>query len=156
MPGSSPLARGTQSDPPAPGGFFGLIPARAGNTCPCTSSFVTDWAHPRSRGEHPSIHSGHCRNLGSSPLARGTRKTKPLLEWQGGLIPARAGNTMNLSVVFNPSGAHPRSRGEHLASCDSFRPSSGSSPLARGTQRLPPVPSSVNGLIPARAGNTEY
>ena len=52
-----------------------------------------------------------------------------------GLIPARAGNTSMRFSFFGVTGAHPRSRGEHID--------------------LPPRPVHGAGLIPARAGNTD-
>ena len=50
---------------------------------------------------------------GSSPLARGTHG---VVEWWNtsfGLIPARAGNTLENRPTPTRVGAHPRSRGEH-------------------------------------------
>ena len=52
--------------------------------------------------------------------------------------------------------AHPRSRGEHFMPLLPVRCWLGSSPLARGTQRSTGERQRVVGLIPARAGNTEY
>ena len=51
---------------------------------------------------------------GSSPLARGTRVRRTREFGVCGLIPARAGNTPSSLMVWVVSGAHPRSRGEHL------------------------------------------
>ena len=132
--GSSPLARGTRSQPVPDGITHGLIPARAGNT-------------GTGRGS-----SGGCG--GSSPLARGTLAGKGFGVSRPGLIPARAGNTAWFLRITKSGGAHPRSRGEHA--CKNLRTPSrlGSSPLARGT--LVPGNHLVDGvgLIPARAGNT--
>ena len=72
----------------------GLIPARAGNTAGDQDEGDNAPAHPRSRGEHASTRSEVNSSWGSSPLARGT------LRWlldnvvRPGLIPARAGNTL--------------------------------------------------------------
>ena len=113
-PGSSPLARGTPSlfFPARP--FFGLIPARAGNTCSSWRVSPPTWAHPRSRGEHSRVISGKLLNPGSSPLARGTPANKRLEVASHGLIPARAGNTADSPPSHPAPWAHPRSRGEHL------------------------------------------
>ena len=152
--GSSPLARGT---PPYAGQVEsrnGLIPARAGNT-PAISSWVSlIWAHPRSRGEH--LFSSGCTRilLGSSPLARGTRYAAGRGGARGGLIPARAGNTVTVTVTWSRSRAHPRSRGEHFEGRAGSCGTVGSSPLARGTQSLAEQGGVHDGLIPARAGNT--
>ena len=52
--------------------------------------------------------------------------------------------------------AHPRSRGEHLEISKTPQLVQGSSPLARGTHNGSPVSLNLNGLIPARAGNTTH
>ena len=70
-------------------------------------------AHPRSRGEHLSVRFGDGLSLGSSPLARGTRKAALDKATLAGLIPARAGNTNNTEIYEFKDRAHPRSRGEH-------------------------------------------
>ena len=111
-----------------------LIPARAGNTRRrACRNFLTP-AHPRSRGEHSTSVAIGAQFLGSSPLARGTLS----INKAGGavlrLIPARAGNTKRRPLAGNRKPAHPRSRGEHLPPSSSTTESSGSSPLARGTQ----------------------
>ena len=53
-----------------------------------------------------------------------------------GLIPARAGNTVDLWASCLSGGAHPRSRGEHSPVVTSTVSGVGSSPLARGTHLL--------------------
>ncbi len=53
-------------------------------------------------------------------------------------------------------GAHPRSRGEHRPARHYRRRAPGSSPLARGTHTRAAARRSPLGLIPARAGNTQY
>ena len=91
--GSSPLARGTPSLDLTDDMGKGLIPARAGNTTRQPYRNCRPGAHPRSRGEHPGAGRPETRMLGSSPLARGTRRRRLHLIPCGGLIPARAGNT---------------------------------------------------------------
>ena len=152
--GSSPLARGTLSYIAPPAGLGGLIPARAGNTFVLATAAHLEWAHPRSRGEHSRLSSRRVRPLGSSPLARGTRSALWRISIVNGLIPARAGNTVNKPLTGEQWRAHPRSRGEHgraLWACDRPR---GSSPLARGTLHVWRGNWRGLGLIPARAGNT--
>ena len=72
--GSSPLARGTRGRSIAAPPSSRLIPARAGNTTPGTASLSSYRAHPRSRGEHERVFLRSAVRLGSSPLARGTRR----------------------------------------------------------------------------------
>ena len=153
-PGSSPLARGTQSLDRALNNIRGLIPARAGNTMTDARRSHLMQAHPRSRGEHASV--GHTGGVitGSSPLARGTPAEKRGEDYSPGLIPARAGNTAVRCCRAHAPKAHPRSRGEHAFDFSSVSTSAGSSPLARGTRGHAHQPVADQGLIPARAGNT--
>ena len=72
----------------------GLIPARAGNTSRRPHRRTGEGAHPRSRGEHREVGAVRLDELGSSPLARGTRAAFALSVQSSGLIPARAGNTL--------------------------------------------------------------
>ena len=94
--------------------------------------------------------------MGSSPLARGTRAGRLDLVGQGGLIPARAGNTLRRAVSCTLHRAHPRSRGEHERWDLKNLAVQGSSPLARGTPGRRDFRGVQRGLIPARAGNTGY
>ena len=91
----------------------GLIPARAGNTKPGRLRRASCRAHPRSRGEHLGIDNTEFFVEGSSPLARGTLGFLSNGCGCGGLIPARAGNTVYRMEHVSENGAHPRSRGEH-------------------------------------------
>ena len=152
--GSSPLARGTLHARVHHVYAGGLIPARAGNTLNTASTAPTDWAHPRSRGEHPSVIGVVMMPAGSSPLARGTHTGGSENTGQIGLIPARAGNTSTTKKAILTCWAHPRSRGEHVFVIDIIVIVMGSSPLARGTLRNGVSVLTACGLIPARAGNT--
>ena len=152
--GSSPLARGTRSRTLTRCSRSGLIPARAGNTRPSTRAFCGCWAHPRSRGEHGRYNPACRRTLGSSPLARGTQGEGLVLGGGDGLIPARAGNTLQPTLVMRIHRAHPRSRGEHTRQSRRQTFATGSSPLARGTLFISLSNRLFSGLIPARAGNT--
>ena len=131
--GSSPLARGTLRRTSFPKKFFGLIPARAGNTPGAPNGWRTRRAHPRSRGEHSPGISGIMPHPGSSPLARGTHHQRCHTRIDAGLIPARAGNTMLQGRCRAAGRAHPRSRGEHPNTLWTNLALTGSSPLARGT-----------------------
>ena len=111
-------------------------------------------AHPRSRGEHSQATAKAGLGKGSSPLARGTLAGVCRRDHVEGLIPARAGNTASLTGANIGSGAHPRSRGEHLLRLAIRSLNMGSSPLARGTHNALLTKTAELGLIPARAGNT--
>ena len=152
--GSSPLARGT----PArgwPGAFVTrFIPARAGNTCNLPPAVLLMAVHPRSRGEHDLAVRRRRVNAGSSPLARGTRDADPARLDADRFIPARAGNTIIVTLRSTVAPVHPRSRGEHPVLPIWAASASGSSPLARGTLTGSPTRKLVLRFIPARAGNT--
>ena len=154
LAGSSPLARGTPEGVPHLVDCLRFIPARAGNTPPPLRPSPHRPVHPRSRGEHVAPHLFLAEPIGSSPLARGTRNA----EGAGGpgtrFIPARAGNTRKRKRLPKVTAVHPRSRGEHTASTLASGPSSGSSPLARGTRLREAKHYASIRFIPARAGNT--
>ena len=154
MPGSSPLARGTLSLCRRNCRRTRLIPARAGNTARHAAVLITAPAHPRSRGEHPSLKASLPPCCGSSPLARGTPSLSRNTATFTRLIPARAGNTFLARSCSAIPSAHPRSRGEHSSRVFKAARIVGSSPLARGTLYFCFSPIFFRRLIPARAGNT--
>ena len=172
--GSSPLARGTHDAFVRMLEADRFIPARAGNTAARNPPNGLRPVHPRSRGEHPegapcarhaAVHprsrGEHPRRvvlkpirIGSSPLARGTRRAELPGRCPDRFIPARAGNTTSSSSAGRTFAVHPRSRGEHPTRVDSTASSSGSSPLARGTRGVHLHDLGAPRFIPARAGNT--
>ena len=93
-------------------------------------------------------------SIGSSPLARGTRRRTHRGAGRGRFIPARAGNTSPSRSAAPSATVHPRSRGEHTWSRSRSGPNGGSSPLARGTHLRGPEDAADDRFIPARAGNT--
>ena len=70
-----------------------LTPARAGNTDAVAGSSSKPPAHPRTGGEHFCASSAVNARPGSPPHGRGTRQRAVGGGCQGGLTPARAGNT---------------------------------------------------------------
>ena len=152
--GSSPLARGTRDQLTAEAVVGRFIPARAGNTSTSPWATRTIPVHPRSRGEHGFFERLEVNQVGSSPLARGTRPGRGRLVAPIRFIPARAGNTRYRLARSLPPTVHPRSRGEHTVPAGTFVATDGSSPLARGTLPAAPVLPYPPRFIPARAGNT--
>ena len=133
--GSSPRVRGKLEDdvgrPPA----VRLIPARAGKTSPALIHPSAVAAHPRACGENSTSRGRIVPSQGSSPRVRGKREQFLAEGGFGGLIPARAGKTVQEGVgVESAPGSSPRVRGKHHALRN------------RGT---------TNRLIPARAGKTK-
>ena len=91
---------------------------------------------------------------GSSPQARGTQPISAMSLSTQRLIPAGAGNTTSSSASTQARSAHPRRRGEHMRIVPPWTATTGSSPQARGTQRLGILRHPQRRLIPAGAGNT--
>ncbi len=113
----------------------GSSPARAGNTRSASWCGTRSAAHPRTRGKHVTLISVDGGGTGSSPHARETHCGDDLGSTFYRLIPARAGNTLARSRLY-----------EAIV---------GSSPHARETYRAPRPLELVRRLIPARAGNTD-
>ena len=103
--GSSPLARGLLEVVVTAPDLARIIPARAGFTATGSANSRTPGDHPRSRGvyEFPSILTAW--NAGSSPLARGLQHGLRLARVLLGIIPARAGFT--LEDPWNPNDESP-------------------------------------------------
>ena len=109
--GSSPLARGLRALAVAVSAVLGIIPARAGFTGYLHHPRYTGRDHPRSRGVYSAPFIIVPRSWGSSPLARGLRRTRAALTCAWGIIPARAGFTCSTATHCRQSRDHPRSRG---------------------------------------------
>ena len=134
----------------------GIIPARAGFTVGRLDGRWPPGDHPRSRGVYVGPTLSWRRRRGSSPLARGL----PVAVHGGAgpvrIIPARAGFTRPCASPPRPRSDHPRSRGVYLMFHPGYKTSQGSSPLARGLRSRGRARSVRRGIIPARAGFTEY
>jgi len=109
--GSSPLARGLLSPPPACEPRHRIIPARAGFTSRVVWRLRSRRDHPRSRGVYKTHDSPHTNCPGSSPLARGLLFGTFVPCFPRRIIPARAGFTSAAHAASAASRDHPRSRG---------------------------------------------
>ena len=114
--GLSPLARGTLCRCQHCWRVIRFIPAGAGNTNMGSAVNEIKTVYPRWRGEHPFIFVSSWRDLGLSPLARGTRTKYPSLNPRRRFIPAGAGNTIETFHAIKQAAVYPRWRGEHVAS----------------------------------------
>ena len=152
--GSSPLARGTHLQLSLGNLQIRFIPAGAGNTRYAGRLLVNLPVHPRWRGEHTYSCGRSSFIRGSSPLARGTPIAAGRQLAPSRFIPAGAGNTSANSSSPDSTTVHPRWRGEHISSGAPEKVADGSSPLARGTQRVPGWLVADGRFIPAGAGNT--
>ena len=112
--------------------------------------------HPRSRGVYDLGVGTKGIGSGSSPLARGLLSTHAPPRPEPGIIPARAGFTIQIVSQDGLTRDHPRSRGVYQATLRCDVAYGGSSPLARGL-RVPIHPDRLERrIIPARAGFTAW
>ena len=152
--GSSPLARGLQTQPGRPHPRARIIPARAGFTPLSAVSAPSATDHPRSRGVYSAYASSVHSSSGSSPLARGLLTTRLTHCVRVRIIPARAGFTYIGRYVGLKGADHPRSRGVYVRVIVEQPRRRGSSPLARGLRVAQGIVSITARIIPARAGFT--
>ena len=152
--GSSPRVRGTPAAQAAAGKLPGIIPACAGNTCPCRSRRCRSRMIPACAGNTCPPAVRWRRPWDDPPRVRGTRAARHRRRDNGGIIPACAGNTCSsIGAAITPRD-HPRVCGEHHPL---IRPSvtcPGSSPRVRGTPEMFAKSEDNQGIIPACAGNT--
>ena len=130
--GSSPLTRGKHLVTAPEESWKRLIPAHAGKTPPAKRAGAASRAHPRSRGENLFSPFSLATRAGSSPLTRGKRNQQGCPRARRRLIPAHAGKTGGFVLLSLHARAHPRSRGENVATGGDVGVGYGSSPLTRG------------------------
>ena len=114
LQGSSPLARGLQQACRVPQVRSGIIPARAGFTILSICSPPSAPDHPRSRGVYDRYGQFRYHYRGSSPLARGLRRSSWAVGRRPRIIPARAGFTSASRTCGSRTWDHPRSRGVYI------------------------------------------
>ena len=112
-PGLSPLARGTHPHFRRYESVFRFIPAGAGNTPRAHIFKFSESVYPRWRGEHFRDIRYREREIGLSPLARGTPTHVLRHTFASRFIPAGAGNTQPSFAPGASSAVYPRWRGEH-------------------------------------------
>ena len=132
LAGSSPPVRGALVYHHEEELASGLIPARAGSTCPSVTVFRVVRAHPRPCGEHVGKKIPKDSSQGSSPPVRGALMPPQNSILALGLIPARAGSTEELRNEGLSGWAHPRPCGEHFLAFAQLVGRVGSSPPVRG------------------------
>ena len=131
-----------------------FIPAGAGNSPSASSPALDISVYPRWRGELWFTHATSERVDGLSPLARGTQGRRYPRSATPRFIPAGAGNSRIVSLLRRPNSVYPRWRGELSMRSITVRPTSGLSPLARGTQLPDGHSLTISRFIPAGAGNS--
>ena len=134
---------------------IGIIPAYAGNTCWLSTLSYGRRDHPRVCGEHSICQDPKGELTGSSPRMRGTPLRASTQPAPHGIIPAYAGNTLEMSILILSKWDHPRVCGEHGWISPVGKYVSGSSPRMRGTRIVFDWTVYDPGIIPAYAGNTQ-
>ena len=151
--GSSLHARGTPLDGQPRFALTRFIPACAGNAVSQGIETLSDAVHPRMRGERienlPDINI----RSGSSPHTRETHVASNSTRAGRRFSPAYAGNARRPADAIADHPVHPRMRGERPLARPCAINARGSSPHARGTQRLRESRADLFRFIPACAGN---
>ena len=151
--GSSPHARGTLLYLGNSLAEYRGIPACTGNASPTAGTSWTSSVHPRIRGERGYWRISAEKSGGSSPHMRGTPRHAPVHGLHLRFIPACAGDVPHSYPIPAPAAVHPRMRGERCLLTEQFTQTNGSSPHARGTQRVCRGHHVPGRFIPACAGN---
>ena len=151
--GSSPHARGTLLYLGNSLAEYRGIPACTGNASPTAGTSWTSSVHPRIRGERGYWRISAEKSGGSSPHMRGTPGHAPVHGLHLRFIPACAGDVPHSYPIPAPAAVHPRMRGERCLLTEQFTQTNGSSPHARGTQRVCRGHHVPGRFIPACAGN---
>ncbi len=94
----------------------------------------------------------HVGSKGLSPLARGNRRRRGIVDRENGSIPARTGEPARDRGTFAARRVYPRSHGGTPPHMPIIRSDQGLSPLARGNLSLTLIRSPTLGSIPARTG----
>ena len=131
--GSSPLTRGTRTLHRQRLLPIRFIPAYAGNSVLSDILREPVTVHPRLRGELIIAHNTRTSAIGSSPLTRGTPRSRMTTIICLRFIPAYAGNSESHPAFVSSTAVHPRLRGELMNFDFVHHYFSGSSPLTRGT-----------------------
>ena len=154
MAGSSPRVRGRFSFRKPAHSASGLIPAGAGQMCSGTGPRTRRRAHPRGCGADPVKRVVHRVDTGSSPRVRGRSVLRRPLGTVDRLIPAGAGQMVEMEVTTLGSTAHPRGCGADLSTMTLQATKGGSSPRVRGRYHVRPVPPLGTGSSPRVRGRS--
>ena len=113
-----------------------------------------EWDHPRACGEQAIRELIWPNEMGSSPRVRGAVLCEVSRSALEGIIPARAGSSISVSISTLIIGDHPRACGEQYWQVNRPGMGQGSSPRVRGAASVFPKDMIYLGIIPARAGSS--
>ena len=153
LSGSSPRVRGKLAYARRRRRPVRIIPARAGQTRPPHTDWLSRPDHPRACGANYLTALIVFIAIGSSPRVRGKPRGLAAGQRGGRIIPARAGQTVWGGQRGASRADHPRACGATSASAVTVT-LPGSSPRVRGKQRASRQPDEHVRIIPARAGQT--
>ena len=152
--GSSPRVRGKLVGLPVEDEHGRIIPARAGQTSPTTTSRPPTTDHPRACGANCPAGKSRGAVYGSSPRVRGKPAHRYGRNAQRRIIPARAGQTCLWRRRRHLRPDHPRACGANGVMVRVKSAPIGSSPRVRGKRQFPVRVVDGGRIIPARAGQT--
>ena len=133
----------------------GLTPACAGTSPLLLDHHFPPRAHPRVRGDVGSRGSRACLWRGSPPRARGRLQAERDPEHLRGLTPACAGTSGMMRQPRGTRWAHPRVRGDVVATRSAHREASGLTPACAGTSFQHPKPSTSMRAHPRVRGDVQ-
>ena len=154
--GSSPRVRGKHVVEADGDSAIGIIPARAGQTRPPHTDWLSRPDHPRACGANYLTALIVFIAIGSSPRVRGKPRGLAAGQRGGRIIPARAGQTVWGGQRGASRADHPRACGANSSASAVTVTLPGSSPRVRGKQRASRQPDEHVRIIPARAGQTRW
>ena len=130
------------------------IPAYAGKTEAVDSAKCGQGEHPRVCGENDQVEELLQSGQGTSPRMRGKRRhtTCDFATWRN--IPAYAGKTAIVALVYAVAQEHPRVCGENQGRRAGTLEELGTSPRMRGKLELLKLHDDLSWNIPAYAGKT--
>ena len=152
IPGPSPPARGKPASRSPDLFSTGSIPACAGEALRHAGTDDAGRVHPRLRGGSDRLLGGHDPDPGPSPPARGKHYSYVSPDGATGSIPACAGEATRRPRLRHGRRVHPRLRGGSLGVCVIDDHPYGPSPPARGKPHNIGALATLEGSIPACAG----
>ncbi len=151
-PGLSPRMRGNLTSKSIPPILMGSIPAHAGEPPRRRRARPPDRVYPRACGGTNKTHASESVPLGLSPRMRGNRSDRVERGGHDGSIPAHAGEPPVFSLVATAERVYPRACGGTFLSPHGDQSVPGLSPRMRGNRSNIRFRRSLQGSIPAHAG----